>query len=185
MSDYQKMEELLSYAGPLKYDTIGHLIHELKDKVSDLGLKLVLYKKILLVMIETLENILKYNEHFKEKADLKKKYLPKFNIQRMSDKFILTSSNAVLNSDIPELTDKLTLINNLDAEGLKKLYKDTITNGQFTHKGGAGLGFIEIAKISSEKIIFSFEPIDDRISYYMLQVVIEEDLQNPQERVVH
>ncbi len=178
MPDNQHMELLLNYAGPLKYDTIGHLIHELKDKVSEMGLKLVLYKKILLVMIEALENILKYNEHFNEKIDLKKQHQPKFNIHRLNDKFILTSFNAVLNTDIPELTDKLTLINNLDAEGLKKLYKATITNGQFTHKGGAGLGFIEIAKISSEKIIFSFEPIDNKLSYYMLQVVIEEDLQN-------
>jgi len=185
MPDNHHMDVLLSYAGPLKYDTIGHLIRELKDKVSDLGLKLVLYKKILLVMIEALENILKYNEHFKEKTDLKKQYLPKFNIRRLDDKFILTSSNAVYNSDIQELTDKLTLINNLDSEGLKKLYKATITNGQFTHKGGAGLGFIEIAKISSEKIIFSFEPIDDELSYYMLQVVIEEDLQNPRESIVN
>ena len=178
MHEYRNMEDLINYAGPLKYDTIGHLIHELKDKVSDMGLKLVLYKKILLVMIESLENILKYNEHFKEKTVLKKKYLPKFNLQRLDDRFILTSSNAVLNSDIPEITNKLTLINNLDSEGLKKLYKDTITNGQFSHKGGAGLGFIEIAKISSEKIIFSFEPINKNLSYYMLQVVIEEDLQD-------
>ncbi len=185
MPEYQNMEELISYEGPLKYDTIGHLIHELKDKVSDLGLRLVLYKKILLVMIESLENILKYNEHFKEKTSLKRKYLPKFNLRRLNDRFILTSSNAVLNSDIPELTEKLTLINKLDSEGLKKLYKETITNGQFTHKGGAGLGFIEIAKISSEKIIFSFEPINDKLSYYMLQVVIEEDLQEPQERVAN
>jgi hypothetical protein len=178
MHEHRNMEDLISYIGPLKYDTIGHLIHELKDKVSDLGLKLVLYKKILLVMIESLENILKYNEHFKDKTVLKKKYLPRFSLRRLDDKFILTSSNAVLNSDIPEITDKLTLINNLDSEGLKKLYKDTITNGQFSHKGGAGLGFIEIAKISSEKIIFSFEPINEKLSYYMLQVVIDEDLQD-------
>jgi hypothetical protein len=185
MTDNHNTEVLLSYAGPLKYDTIGHLIHKLKDQVSELGLKLVLYKKILLVMIEALENILKYNEHFNESINLQKKYLPKFNIRRLNDKFILTSSNAILNKDVPELTDKLTLINNLDSEGLKKLYKTTITNGQFTHKGGAGLGFIEIAKISSEKIIFSFEPIDNKISYYMLQVVIEEDMQTPQKGLVH
>ena len=177
------MEVLIDYTGPLKYDTIGHLIHKLKDKVAEMGLKLVLYKKILLVMIESLENILKYNEHFDEHSSLQKKYLPNFNIQRLNNKYILTSSNAVLNADIPELTDKISLINELDSEGLKKLYKDTITNGQFTHKGGAGLGFIEIAKISSEKIVFDFEPIDDRLSYYKLQVIIIDDFQNPRRQL--
>src|SRR4030042_3113088 len=179
------MEVLLNYTGPLRYDTIGHLIHKLKDKVSEMGLKLVLYKKILLVMIESLENILKYNEHFDEKTELQKQYLPNFNIQQLNNKYILTSSNAILNTDIPELTDKISLINNLDSEGLKKLYKDTITNGQFTHKGGAGLGFIEIAKISSERIVFNFEPINDRLSYYKLQVIIMDDLQNPREKLIN
>jgi hypothetical protein len=177
------MEVLLDHTGLLKYDTIGHLIHKLKDKASEMGLKLVLYKKILLVMIESLENILKYNEHFDEKGGLQKQYLPNFNIQRLNNKYILTSSNAILNTDIPELTDKISLINKLDSEGLKKLYKDTITNGQFTHKGGAGLGFIEIAKISSEKIVFNFEPIDDRLSYYKLQVIILDDFQDPRKQL--
>ncbi|MBN2213766.1 MAG: SiaB family protein kinase [Bacteroidales bacterium] len=173
------MEVLLSYTGPLKYDTIGLLIHRLKDKASEMGLKLVLYKKILLVMIESLENVLKYNEHFNDKINLQKQYLPTFNIQQINDKYILSSSNAVLNTDIPGLTRRISLINSLDPDGLKKLYKETITNGQFTHKGGAGLGFIEIAKISSEKIVFNFEPIDDKLSYYRMQVVITDDLQKP------
>jgi hypothetical protein len=169
------MEVLLNYTGPLKYDTIGHLIHKLKDIASEMGLKLVLYKKILLVMIEALENILKYNEHFDEKDVIHKNYMPNFNIQLLDNRYILSSSNAVLNTDIPDLENKIKLINSLNAEGLKKLYKDTITNGQFTHKGGAGLGFIEIAKIASEKIVFSFEPINDRLSYYKLQVIIADD----------
>jgi hypothetical protein len=169
------MEVLLNYTGPLKYDTIGHLIHKLKDRASEMGLKLVLYKKILLVMIESLENILKYNEHFDEKEIIQKQYMPNFNIQLLDNKYILNSSNAVLNTDIPDLENKISLINSLNTEGLKKLYKDTITNGQFTHKGGAGLGFIEIAKIASEKIVFSFEPINDRLSYYKLQVIIADD----------
>lgn len=171
----QNTDVLLSYGGPLKYDTIGFLINKLKDKVSELGLKLVIYKKILLVMIEALENILKYNEHFEQELPLDKEFLPRFDIRKLDNKFVLTSSNAILNTDIPDLTDKLILINSLDQDGLKKLYKSTITNGQFTHKGGAGLGFIEIAKISSEKIVFNFNPINDKYSYYILQVIIEEE----------
>lgn len=179
------MEVLLNYTGPLKYDTIGHLIHKLKEKASEMGLKLVLYKKILLIMIESLENILKYNEHFDEKQVIQKQYMPNFNIQLLDNKYILNSSNAVLNTDIPDLENKISLINSLNSEGLKKLYKDTITNGQFTHKGGAGLGFIEIAKIASEKIIFSFEPINDRLSYYKLQVIITDDSHNSRRNLIN
>ncbi|MBN2613591.1 MAG: SiaB family protein kinase [Bacteroidales bacterium] len=175
MPENQKSEVLLSYSGPLKYDTIGLLINKLKDMASGMGIRLVLYKKILLVMIESLENILKYNEHLDEELHLKKEFLPKFSIERLDDTFILTSSNTILSGDVSQLSEKLTLINSLNAEGLKKLYKTTITNGQFSLKGGAGLGFIEIAKIASEKMDFSFENINEKYSYYRLQVLIRDD----------
>ncbi len=184
MPGSRNKEVILSYSGPLKYDTIGQLINLLKEKVSVLGIKLVLYKKILLVMIESLENILKYNEHFEKDVLIRQKHLPSFTLERHEDKYIIASGNAVLNEDIPELKEKLKLINSLNSEGLKKLYKSTITNGQFTHKGGAGLGFIEIAKIATEKIVFSFNPINKHYSYYWLKVIIDDNsLNSPTETI--
>lgn len=56
---------------------------------------------------------------------------------------------------------------------MKALYKETITNGRFTQSGGAGLGFIEIAKVTSGNIEYSFEPIDNRYSYYNFRAIIK------------
>ena len=170
-----KKEIIISYTGQLKYETIGQLINELKMKVSDLEISIVLYKKILLVMIESLENIMKYNEHFEKDITIKKEYPPVFNLDFENNKFILTSSNAILNTDVPDLHEKLNLITHLDNEGLKKLYKNTITNGQFSEKGGAGLGFIEMAKIASRKMNYSFTKINRDYSYYRLEVVIDKE----------
>lgn len=175
MPEEQGREILISYSGLLKYDTIGQLIHILKEKAFVLGLKLVLYKKVLLVMIESLENILKYNEHFETDSFINEEHLPFFAIEKYPDKYIILSGNAILNDDVPELREKLSLITSLDGDGLKKLYKNTITNGQFTQKGGAGLGFIEIAKIASEKINYDFHPINEKYSYYKLKVTIGSD----------
>lgn len=176
MSQEQGSEILLNYSGQLKYDTIGQLIHILKEKAFAMGIKLVHYKKILLVMIESLENILKYNEHFEKDELIKAEYLPFFKIEYYSDKFVILSGNAILNSDVPDLQEKLSTITNLDNEGLKNMYKNIITNGQFTQKGGAGLGFIEIAKIATEKILFEFSPINEMYSYYKLKVTISDEM---------
>ena len=92
--------------------------------------------------------------------------------------YFLTSVNVILNKDIPILENKINLVNKLDSEGLKKLYKSTITNGRFTHKGGAGLGFIEMAKISTEKIRYLFKRISDEYSIYELCITINEDFYN-------
>jgi len=171
-------EEILNYSGRLRYDTIGELINKLKNKVSSISIKLAVYKKLLLIMIESLENILKYNETFDSNSYIRTHFTQKFIIEKNNEKYFLTSTNVVLNSDIPKLKSKINQVNNLDNDGLKDLYKSTITDGQFTHKGGAGLGFIEMAKISTEKIQYNFETIDNKYSSYELTIVINEDYYN-------
>jgi hypothetical protein len=178
MISTNKRELILSYSGSLKYDTIGELINNLKKAVTNFKIKLSIYKKILLVMIESLENILKYTENFDAASYIRTEFSPEFKIEKDDEKYFLTSVNVILNKDVPVLKKKINHVNNLDSEGLKKLYKSTITDGRFTHKGGAGLGFIEMAKISTEKIQYGFTRISDEYSFYKLCIVIDEDFYN-------
>ena len=163
-------ELILSHRGTLKYDTIGELINNLKKTVSRLKIKLGIYKKLLLVMIESLENILKYNENFDINSNIRTKFTPEFKIEKDDEKYFLTSVNVIFNKDIPMLENKINHVNTLDSDGLKKLYKSTITNGRFTHKGGAGLGFIEMAKTAGNKLEYNFKTLSTEYSLYTLRV---------------
>ncbi len=164
---------ILRFSGNIRYDTIGNLIHELKEKVFVLGLKTTLYKKILLVMIESLENMMKYTAHISGRDNQSKLHHPSFSIRKTNGKFMIHCSNLIENKDIQPLEEKLNFLNSLDVLGLKELYKSTITNGQFSHKGGAGLGLIEIAKVSSEKLQYVFEPLSDHYSVFRFVIIIE------------
>jgi len=170
---FNNSEIILTHKGPLEYNTIGELINELKRKTSEKGIKLVIYKKLLLVMIETLENILRYNKFVKCYNNIDIEYQPSFQIEKLNDCFILTSSNAILNDDVDELKEKLNYIKRLSIDQLKALYKETITNGRFTQAGGAGLGFIEIAKVTMGNIEYSFVPIDNKYSFYNFKAIIK------------
>jgi hypothetical protein len=178
MISNKKKELILNHRGTLKYDTIGELINNLRKTVTRLKIKLGIYKKLLLVMIESLENILKYNENFDINSNIRTRFTPEFKIEKDDEKYFLTSVNVIFNKDIPMLENKINHVNTLDSDGLKKLYKSTITNGRFTHKGGAGLGFIEMAKISTEKIQYNFKKIDNDYSIYRLCIIIDEDFYN-------
>jgi hypothetical protein len=164
---------ILDFTGRIRYDTIGNLINELKGKVVFLGIQTNVYKKILLVMIEALENIMKHSFDGEKTAGVDKKYAPRFSIQKNNKKYILVSSNLIEKANIPWLEKRLTNLNLLDNHGLKELYKLTITDGQFSHKGGAGLGFIEIAKISSNKIRYSFKSVNPDLSYFKFKITVE------------
>lgn len=162
---------ILNYEGVLDFETIGVLIGKLQSIVKRLNTKIYIYKKVLSVMIESLENIYKYYSD-KDFNSLPEGHIPNFQIISEGNSFIIHVSNPVRVSDIPKVKNKLESINKLDHHGLKELYKNTITNGQFSDKGGAGLGFIEMAKISGRKLEFSFNEIDTNFAIFNLSIII-------------
>ena len=166
-------ENIIEYRGHLTFSTIGRLLTILKVKMAENGIKLGVYKRILSVMIEALENIYKYSEKYQSNLYIVKNFIPTFRIDRDKNKdhYYIICSNPVRNEDANVLQKKIERINKINAKELKLLYRQTISNGQFTEKGGAGLGLIEMAKISGNPIEYSFEPINDDFSLYNLRVV--------------
>jgi hypothetical protein len=168
----REREVILSYQGLFNFEIIGHLLNSLKDETESRGISISHYKKILSVMIEALENIFKYSEFFEKEANLFPTYYPKFQLEKFDSNYFLLTCNPILNFDIEKLSKHINTINQLDKEGLRQLFRNTLTNGQFSAKGGAGLGFIEMAKVTGEKIEFSFDPINERYSYYSCKILI-------------
>lgn len=165
-------EVILKYRGFMSFEIIGALLTRLKEETEHRDIGITQYKKILSIMIEALENVFKYNEYFEQETELFPEFYPTFSIEKTNGHYILSSSNPILNKDIPKLTSHIERINHQDKEGLKQLFRDTLTNGKFSSKGGAGLGYIEMAKISGGKINFSFAPINDQFSFYQYKISI-------------
>ena len=165
---------ILHFRGNLDYDTIGELITTLRESMKNRGVRFGLFKKMLTLMIESLENVVRYNSGSLVQQALLNEYPPEMIISKKEDCFLLETSNVIHNSDASTLSDKLTTLNNSDLDTIKELYRTTITNGKFSDKGGAGLGMIEMAKIVENKINFSFHPVDDQHSFFILRLCIQQ-----------
>lgn len=162
---------LIEFNGIVHYETIGELIHQFKTHVHNLGIHIGTYKKVLLVMIETLENIMKYGPVVNAAG---MPFLPAFSVVREGERFAVHASNALKKDEVPELEKRLAYLNTLSAEEIKEFYKSTITNGQFSRQGGAGLGLIEMAKISGNRIEYAFDPIDKMYTSFRMRIIIDE-----------
>ena len=77
---------------------------------------------------------------------------------------------------LEELTEMLDHINSLDKDGLKELYKNQMKEGRLSEKGGAGLGFIDIARKTGNKLEFHFLPIDEGSSFFLLTSSVSRNL---------
>lgn len=166
----RKPENIIDYRGHLNFNTTGRLLTILKLKMVEKEIKLLVYKRMLSVMIEVLENIYKYSDQYQDNAFILKNIIPSFRIDRDGETYFIKSTNPIKLKDSMILRKKIDRINKSTEAELKLLYRQTISNGQFTEKGGAGLGLIEMAKISKNPIQYKFDPINDEFSIYKLTI---------------
>jgi predicted O-methyltransferase YrrM len=69
--------------------------------------------------------------------------------------------------------DRIDQVNSLNAEELKALYKQARLNSRISEVGGAGLGFIDVARKTENKLEFAFFDIDsENYKYFTLKTQI-------------
>ena len=164
---------ILEYKVHLTFSTIGMLLTMLKHKMVQDGIKIGVYKRIMSVMIEALENVYKNFDSYQSSPIIRKNFLPEFQLKRNDARYYISVSNPVKNADTEKLAHRLDLVNSKSPDELRILYRQTITDGKFSEKGGAGLGIIEIAKISGNPLQYSFTPIDQDYSFYTLKITFD------------
>ncbi len=126
-------------------------------------------KRVYFILVEGLQNITRHQETNPEAEDFNEGLVV---LQRKAEAFIITTGNLIKNETIPELKENLEKINSLTAKELKEYYRKILNNKELSEKGGAGLGLIEIARKSGNKISYDFEEVSDTHSYFYMQTVI-------------
>ncbi len=127
-------------------------------------------KKVYFIMVESLQNIVKHQDE--EAIDKDRRNLGIFTIQKIGPKYYITTGNRLHTQSVKSLEKKLTKINSLEPTELKQYYLTMLKEGQISEKGGAGLGLIDIAKKSGNKLAYDFNEIDEACSYFYLQTSI-------------
>lgn len=134
-------------------------------------------RKVFNVMVECLQNIVKHSNEMKD-TPIGQNAIFLVGVDQV--KYVISSGNIIYSENIPTLETLLNKINSLDKEGLKSYYKEVIKEGKLSEKGGAGLGLIDMARKSGEKLIYEFKTIDEQYAFFSLQILIprEADLED-------
>ncbi len=128
-------------------------------------------KKVFHVMVECLQNISKHAQN-RNNIVTSKDGRGIFMVSKDESEYNVTTGNVIDNDKVIILRDILENINQLDNLGLKKLYKQQMREGRLSDRGGAGLGFIDIARKTGQKLIYSFLTIDEEKSFFVLTSTI-------------
>jgi hypothetical protein len=128
-------------------------------------------KKVFHVMVECLQNVSKHAETL-DADELKKDGRGIFMLSKSADSYSITTGNVLNTNKTPMIREMLDRVNSLDKDGLKQLYKQQIKEGRLSNKGGAGLGFIDIAKKTGNKLFYNFLTINDEFTFFVFTTKI-------------
>lgn len=127
-------------------------------------------KKVYNIMMEALQNICKHE--FKNTENAIPNSESMFMISSTEKEYYIITGNAIEKNIIEIIKTKIDKVNSLDAEGLKAFYKEARLNSTISAVGGAGLGFIDIARKSGNKISYHFIPVQNDIYYFTQMVTV-------------
>lgn len=160
---------IMVYSDHITSNSYEHLLHLAEDKLKHLNTDLKNKKKILHILVEAMQNIAKHG-HKDDDDTVASLFVIGLND---SSNFFVICGNTVTNESKQYLTDKLNHLNTLDATELRAAYRQTINTQEFSHKGGAGLGFIDIMRKSQSKLHYHFTPINKEHSFFTFKVNIK------------
>ncbi|MFH1321462.1 MAG: SiaB family protein kinase [Bacteroidota bacterium] len=164
---------LMAYKGAFSIEIVNALLSNAKRQMKNLDIDFTVRKKIYNVMVECLENINRYaGENLFEEKDQLSSHIPLFLMGKSEGCFYVTVGNLIYNKDVDLLKQKLDDINKLDRKGLKEKYRDTILKAKVTEKTGPGLGIIDMALKSDNKLDYYFKTVKDDISFFVLEIKV-------------
>jgi Family of unknown function (DUF6272) len=91
-------------------------------------------------------------------------------IVKNNDHYTIHSGNLILTHDITRLNRKFGEIENLSQDDLHRLYIETLSNDQYSTKGGAGLGLLTIARKSEGQFSHQIVDLDSHFAYLSVEI---------------
>ncbi len=156
------------YRGRFTRDISDNILSLTENNLSSQEESSKMKKRVYLILVEGLQNITRHQDD----TDTDSQYTyGMFVIQKTDDKYYITTGNLIYKENINHVKELIDKINSLEKDELKRYYKKVLEEGTLSEKGGAGLGLIDMAKKSGNKLSYYFKDIDEQYSYFYLHTI--------------
>lgn len=174
---YKKMEDeniILSFKGVFTAELLTSILNILETKMTDLEIPVKKKRRVFNILVECFQNLY---HHIELITDTDAKEMEQKTalvmIKQKGESFMVRTGNFIDRRLIPEVQSRLDHVNALDEEGLRDLYREKLGDEERSSKGTAGLGFIDIARKSKNKLEYAFVDVNEKMSFFCLNVLID------------
>lgn len=172
---YDKMEKhniLLSFKGDVTSELLTSILQIMESKMDNMQEEPKMKKKVYNVLVECLQNL--YHHMDDTAAESGEKRSAIFMIGKKDNLYNIVTGNYIANENVAGMKSRLDEVNALTKEELKDYYKQILNNGEMSLKGGGGLGMIDIARKTGQKLGYHFQAVNDKISFFSLNIKISQ-----------
>jgi hypothetical protein len=175
LKDQAKNNIILSYKGNVDSDVINHVLDTVEYKMVEVNEQSKLRKKVYNVLVESLQNL--YHHVDKVPEDFEDQTAEKFGllvVQKVENGYRIITGNFVHAENLEKLEEKIKRINRSSHEEIKELYKFILNHQRISAKGGGGLGLVDIARKTGNKLEYDFRKYNDKYSFFYLNILVDE-----------
>jgi hypothetical protein len=145
----------------------------MENKMENMQEEPKMKKKVYNVLVECLQNLYHHMDDVADAAgDVNRSAI--FLIGKANNAYTITTGNYISSENVHGLKARLDEVNALSKEELKEYYKKVLNNGEMSLKGGGGLGMIDIARKTGEKLDYNFLEIDNKVSFFTLNIKVSQ-----------
>lgn len=173
---YSKLSQgdvLLAYKGSITSDLINEVLEAVEDKLEKLNESGKTRKKLYNVLVESMQNLYHHIEETHE--NINEDLDPKFGIliiEKAGEEYKVTTGNFVNEKKINFLKEKINKINSMSKDELKDMYKFILNHQKISAKGGGGLGLVDIARKTGNKLEYDFYSYNEYYSFFNLTIKV-------------
>lgn len=158
---------MFAYRGEVTGDNSVALLLLLEKEMELSEFSLLGRKRLFMFVLENLQNITRHASTERDEVTSLVVY------NKTADGYTVSTGNVLKKREIKGLRQNLEKINSLDPESIREVYKAMLQDSNIGHKGGAGLGLIEMARKTGNKLDYDFLPIDESYSYFILSKTVD------------
>jgi len=171
-------EIILHHKGEVSSDLINSVLDLIEKKMLAYNEHPKLKKKVYNVLVESLQNLFHHVDSApKGISDSISEKFGLLVISKAKGNYRIITGNFILNDKIEKLEEKIKRINRSSAEEIKELYKFILNHQKISEKGGGGLGLVDIARKTGNKLGYKFEEFDKMQSFFYLDILINDEVE--------
>ena len=155
---------ILAFRDTINQDTLDGLYSIAEWRMESMESERSVKKRIFNILIECLQNVVNHGESDVEEVG------PLVALAKENGQFVIFTANPIDNRNLGKFKEKVELINGIDQADIRRVYSEKLSKAEFSAKGGAGLGLLDIYKKSGNKLEYEVNEVKEGVSLLTMKI---------------